>query len=222
MRDDLRLGRVLLSSMAPTQSILAGGCTVVIRGVPSLFRFFAAVMFMPLAGTPTREDLSLIRTLLAIAMLSFVAGCATLVGGGGAQVVSVTAAPSQATYTVVSSGGIEMASGGVPAMVSLPRRNQYQLEISLDGYETSTLALTRGTNGWVWVNLLWGGLPGIVIDFVTGSAYKLEPAFVSVTLDEMAGLPGSASSVFVVVELLDEDRDLIRRDTVRLQRAKTE
>ena len=62
----------------------------------------------------------------------------------------------------------------------------------------------------------------IAIDFITGSAYKLEPEFISVSLNEVAGIPGSASSMFAVVEFLDGERNLIRRDRVRLHRADIE
>jgi hypothetical protein len=76
-----------------------------------------------------------------------------------------------------------MSAGSVPASVRLPRKNEYQINISLDGFETRTLALTRGTNGWIWGNLLFGWIVGFAVDFLTGSAYKLEPAIVNVTLE---------------------------------------
>ena len=109
-----------------------------------------------------------------------------------------------------------MAEGSIPSTVSLPRRNDYQIAISLDGYETRTLALTRGTNGWIWVNLLTG-LVGFIVDFVTGAAYSLQPAFISVTLEEVAGVFGTGHDTFAVVKWLDKDRDLIRENRLKME-----
>src|SRR5688572_2149145 len=86
-------------------------------------------------------------------VLLVLSGCATIVGGGSSQAVSIETTPSAARYVIRSSTGIEMSSGTVPASIRLPRRNEYQLDISLAGYQTRTMALTRGTNGWIWGNL---------------------------------------------------------------------
>ncbi len=75
-----------------------------------------------------------------------------------------------------------MGAGRTPATVRLPRKNEYNIEISLDGYQPQTMALAKSTNGWIWGNLFVGWLVGFVVDFATGSAYKLEPALVSVSL----------------------------------------
>jgi hypothetical protein len=64
----------------------------------------------------------------------------------------------------------------------LPRKNEYNIEITLDGYQPQTLALARGINGWVFGNLFVGWIVGFIVDFASGSAYKLEPAVVSVWL----------------------------------------
>ncbi|MFQ5551997.1 MAG: hypothetical protein ACE5FJ_12255, partial [Gemmatimonadales bacterium] len=96
-----------------------------------------------------------------------------------------------------------------PSTVRLPRKNEYQIEITLDGYETETVVLTKSLNGWVWGNLLFGWIIGFAIDFVTGSAYKLEPAFVQVSLDRTGGMSSA------VVQLLDEQGRVI--DTRRIE-----
>lgn len=39
-------------------------------------------------------------------------------------------------------------------------------------------------DGWLFGNLLFGGIIGIIIDFANGSAYKLTPAEVDVVFGE--------------------------------------
>ena len=65
----------------------------------------------------------------------------------------------------------QMASGTTPQMVRLPRKNEYQIEFAVPGYRSQSVALTKGVNGWVFGNFLIGWIPGLIIDFVTGSAH---------------------------------------------------
>ncbi len=140
-----------------------------------------------------------------VAALAFLlmSGCATIVGGGPSQPVSLDSTPGSASYTIQSAAGMQMAQGSTPGTVSLPRSNEYQIEVSLDGYEPQSTVLTRGINGWIWGNLFVGWIVGFGIDFLTGSAYKLEPSFVQVTLQEVA------SEMFAVIRLLDQDQQLL-------------
>lgn len=154
-----------------------------------------------------RKSLSLV--LLGV-LVTLATGCAAIVGGGSNQALSLEATPSAARYTIRSSSGIEMSAGSVPASVRLPRKNEYQVDISLAGYEPRTVAITRGTNGWIWGNLVIGWVLGFIIDFATGAAYKLEPAFVNVTLER------ADDQAFALVQILDEDRKLIRQERLLL------
>ena len=146
-----------------------------------------------------------IGVLMLSALLVSTAGCATILGGGSNQPLSIQSTPSEATYTVTSSSGIEMSSGGVPATISLPRKNEYQIDISLDGYETRTVAVTKGINGWIWGNLVIGWIVGFAVDFLTGSAYKLEPALVNVTLER-------GEETVAVVQFFNDDQKLLREE----------
>lgn len=128
--------------------------------------------------------LALPCSLLAVALT----GCATLFGGGSNQTVSFQSSPPSANFTVTASSGLQMYQGKTPAQVSLPRKHEYRVEISLEGYRPQTVVLTKALNGWTWVNLFslsW--LLGFGIDFLTGAAYKLEPALVSVSLEKLNG-----------------------------------
>jgi hypothetical protein len=142
-------------------------------------------------------------------------GCATILGGGSSQAVGIASDPTGAHFTIKSSSGLQMASGNAPQTVRLPRRNEYQIEFSVAGFQPQTLALSKGTNGWIWGNLIIGWIVGFVVDFATGSAYKLEPAQVQVTLvkqeDEMGIL-----QTYGVVRQLDPAGRLISEQRVLL------
>lgn len=147
--------------------------------------------------------------LLSLCAACLITGCATMVGGGSNQPVSISSEPTGAHFVIKSSSGIQMAEGLTPQTVQLPRKNEYQIEVTMDGYKPRTLVLTRGTNGWIWANLFLGGIFGLIVDFATGSAYKLEPALVSVTL-ETALLDDGTEAVFAVARLLSSSGRIVQ------------
>jgi hypothetical protein len=155
--------------------------------------------------------LSLLATLTVL-----LSACATLVGGGTSQGVSITSDPDGASFVVKSFSGMQMAAGKTPQTVTLPRKNEYQIEFSVPGYRTQSIPLTKGVNGWVFGNFVFGWIPGLIIDFVTGSANKLEPAMVQVALQR--GVAGAnADQLFGVVRQLDAKGKVISEQTVELQ-----
>lgn len=153
---------------------------------------------------------NLARATVALGLAISLGGCATIAGGGSSQPITLQGTPSEATYTIHSSSGIQMSSGTLPTTVSLPRKNEYQIDVALDGYETQTTSLSRGTNGWVWGNLVFGWIVGFIVDFATGSAYKLQPAVVNVTLDR-------GDEVVAVLELLSDDGSVITTERLTMK-----
>ena len=147
------------------------------------------------------------RSLIGLTLLGLSA-CATIVGGGPSQPVSIQSVPG-AQFTIRSSSGIQMASGQAPQTVTLPRKNEYQIDFTAPGFQPQTVALTKGTNGWVWGNLVVGWILGFVIDFASGSAYKLEPAQVNISLVAKVAANGQ-SQTDALVALYDAKGKLIR------------
>lgn len=140
--------------------------------------------------------------------LTVLGGCATLLGGGGSQSITMAATPTTVSYVIKSSSGLQMASGQTPNQVKLPRKNEYEIEFTAAGYQSQKLALSKGINGWIWPNILFGGLPGLLIDFATGSAHKLEPSTVSVSMVKPTA--GSDEPFALLIQLFDEAGKLIR------------
>lgn len=153
-------------------------------------------------------------SLLLAVPLFLATGCATILGGGSSQAVSIRSTPESARFTVRAASGLELAQGQTPQVVSLPRKNEYQLEFTAPGYQTQKIALTKGTNGWIFGNLLIGWIVGFAVDFATGSAYKLEPAMVDISLVKTAGADGTEAAA--LVKLHDVKGRLIRELTVPL------
>jgi hypothetical protein len=107
---------------------------------------------------------------------------------------------------------MQMAQGRMPTSVSLPRSHEYQIEINAAGFQPQTLAITKGINGWLWVDL-FAGVLGFVIDFISGAAWKLEPAIVTVSLVQSGEDVGGMSSH---VEFRDKQGSLLYERTEKL------
>ena len=148
------------------------------------------------------------RSLLGLSLLGLSA-CATILGGGSSQGVTVQSSTHGAPFTVKSSSGIQMASGQAPQTIRLPRKNEYQIDFTAPGFQPQSIALTKGTNGWVWGNLVVGWIVGFIVDFASGSAYKLEPALVNITLVSRTAADGSTATD-ARVAMLDDQGKLIR------------
>jgi hypothetical protein len=106
-------------------------------------------------------------------------GCATIVSGR-TQRVSVSTFPADAKVTI---NGMEQKS---PCVVMLDRSvPSYQIIIEKEGYQPYVYNLNRGINGWVFGNIILGGIIGIVIDCASGSVYAFSPDNISVNLSKI-------------------------------------
>jgi hypothetical protein len=116
---------------------------------------------------------------------------------GSTQKIRVTSQPSGATVTA-EPGGARVTA---PATMALRRKDgPYRLTFAMDGYQPYTVTLKTGTNGWLWGNLLIGGLIGITVDSSTGASTKLSPGEVHANLVragvDVSALDGNALAVF--------------------------
>ena len=103
--------------------------------------------------------------------------------------VSINSSPSEAKIVITDAKGIEIYSGTTPATVKLKsnagffKRARYQVVFTKNGYDNKTAPIYFKTDGWYWVNLLIGGILGmLIIDPATGAMYKLETEFLNETL----------------------------------------
>ena len=151
----------------------------------------------------------------AIALLGM-AGCATLFKGNSAP-VSVNSVPGGANVEIRVTGGrivdltnVNRASmpvvqaGLTPMSVKLAKGKEYAVTISLEGYQTVTRLVAKGSvetaafcNGFNMV--------GWVIDYATGSLFKFEPNTINVSLQKVAATSGDEEVIYAFLTIVDED-----------------
>ena len=122
------------------------------------------------------------------------ASCASIMHGTG-QDVSISSQPVGANVTVDDS-----SYGSTPLIAHLRRKNNHTIRISLDGYQPFAMTTTQKTSGWVWGNIVFGGLIGLVVDASNGAIYDINPDIVSATLAKnVATRTGSTLMISVVL-----------------------
>lgn len=107
--------------------------------------------------------------------------------------VSLTSSPAGCKVTVKKNGSV-VHQGVTPSTVTLAASRgffspaKYQVEFSKKGLPTQTVQLTADIDGWYLGNVLFGGLPGLlIVDPATGAMWKL-PENVNVSLTPLSSL----------------------------------
>ena len=147
---------------------------------------------------------------LFIVLNVLLAGCASIMTGTS-QDYKISSTPDGA-YVKIEHGpdlrkNIFVWEGTAPAIVKLRREYEYKVTISLDGYKTEEVLLGHATNGWVWWNLLCGGVLGFGIDLSNCAAKKLQPDELSIELIT-ALTPNGKKSVYALFTALDSNGEL--------------
>lgn len=138
-----------------------------------------------------REEIMFIR----IAIVSFVViivGCASIMTGGSSQ-VNVSSHPRGAEIFID-----DESVGRTPTTISIHEPGStFRLRIQLEGFQPYETVLKRKVSGWIWGNLLLGGVPGLVIDWMTGGMYVVSPSYISKDLKQDERSESSSSSIYV-------------------------
>ena len=103
----------------------------------------------------------------ALGLLLF--GCATIIHGTK-QRIGISSSPTGAKVSVDND-----SVGVTPLFVNLKRKDDYIVTIELPGYQKAQLTITSSVSGWVWGNIVFGGLIGLAIDAASGGLYELSP-----------------------------------------------
>jgi uncharacterized protein YceK len=135
------------------------------------------------------------RRFIALTLVAAsLSGCATIMHGGN-QPVGISSNPSGAQVFVDN-----QVVGVTPVTATLARKDHHTVRVEMPGYAPYEMKLTRGMSGWVWGNLVIGGIPGLAIDAITGALYKLTPTEVNASLTRpTALLNGDALMIAVVL-----------------------
>ena len=113
------------------------------------------------------------RSILVAASVAILTGCATIMHGTS-QDIGLQSSPTNAKVLV---DGLPM--GNTPVVAKLSRKDNHIVKMNLDGYQPFEATLTRGTSGWVWGNIVFGGLIGLAVDAMSGGLYNLTPNQIS-------------------------------------------
>jgi hypothetical protein len=106
--------------------------------------------------------------LTAIALIS-ATGCGTIMHGTE-QDIAISSNPTGGSVTIDGK-----PRGKTPATVALSRSDKHIVKIELEGYMPYEMALTSSVSGWVWGNIVFGGLIGLAVDAASGGMYELNP-----------------------------------------------
>lgn len=135
---------------------------------------------------------------LGVIFLGFaLVSCASIIHGTSQQ-VGIGSTPSGAKVTV--SG---QSFGTTPTIADLKRSDNHIVKVDLDGYLTYETTLTKKVSGWVWGNILFGGLIGLAVDAISGGLYNLSPEQIQAILskEEKANLHLTDDALYVFVTL---------------------
>src|SRR5262245_13983867 len=116
--------------------------------------------------------------LVAFYSVSIGSGCATILQGRY-QDLTINTTPPGAAFEV------DGVTGTTPATIPVRRKlKQHVVTISKPGYETAQVSVGRELNAWLIGNIVFGGLPGLGVDFISGGAYKLSMSTVGVDMHQ--------------------------------------
>lgn len=135
------------------------------------------------------------KAIILLVSVVLTTSCATIVSGSK-QLVKFDSSPSAATIYIDQS-----EVGKTPFETKLRRDTEHKVAIKLEGYKTFEIDLKRKTNGWVWGNIVFGGIVGLVVDLSTGAIYRLTPEDVRAGLEKKYAYKDDKKAIYVVAAL---------------------
>jgi len=116
--------------------------------------------------------------IIAIVFIVVFSGCATIMQGT-TQSIGIGSVPTSAVVTINN-----VEKGRTPIVVELKRKEHHIVKIEMPGYLPYETTFTRSTSGWVWGNIVFGGLIGLAVDAMAGGMYKLTPTEINAVLEK--------------------------------------
>jgi hypothetical protein len=137
-----------------------------------------------------------LRRMGLAAVAALICSCASIMHGTH-QDVGISSNPTGAAVSVDG-----LLKGNTPVIANLTRKDNHIVRIELAGYKPYETTLTRSVSGWVWGNILLGGLIGLAVDAISGGLYNLTPEQVSgQLLAGTAGIVPNRDGIYVAVVL---------------------
>ena len=134
------------------------------------------------------------KRIIAVAAVSLLTACGSIMHGGS-QDIGISSSPTNAEVSIDG-----LTKGHTPVIANLSRKDNHIVRLTLAGYAPAELTLTRGVSGWVWGNLVFGGLIGLGVDAISGGLYKLTPEQLNGALaKESASIRTDEDGIYVVL-----------------------
>ena len=106
---------------------------------------------------------------LAILQILVLTGCATIVNSGPDIINITTSDGYPVPAQVISKAGVQQV--WLPTVISVPKScSNISINVKEDYqvYASNTVA-TSSVNPWVFGNIIFGGIPGLIIDGIAGN-----------------------------------------------------
>lgn len=142
-------------------------------------------------------QLSKIATSLLLAPIMLLTSCATIMQGTK-QSIGISSNPANAGIWIDN-----CFYGQTPMIVKLTRKDNHLLRLQLDGYLPFEATFTRQMSGWVFGNIIFGGILGVAVDAISGGIYRLTPEQIQAELHQnnmTCKANGNQSYVAVVLQ----------------------
>jgi hypothetical protein len=134
------------------------------------------------------------KRVATLSVVLAISACASIMHGTS-QDVGISSSPTGASVSIDN-----QSPGQTPYIAHLSRKDNHVIKLALDGYAPADLTVTRKTSGWVWGNIVFGGLIGLAVDAITGGLYNLTPEQLSATLaSQKASIAPTKDGVFVIL-----------------------
>ena len=129
---------------------------------------------------------------LLITLITLLSGCATIVSKSRYPVY-IHADPKGTNISITDRTGKEVYKGITPATITLSSgagfftKAEYQVKLSLPGYDEKVVPIYFKINGWYFGNIVFGGFIGmLIVDPATGAMWKLVDPAINETMVKSA------------------------------------
>ena len=121
------------------------------------------------------------KTIPCALTLALFSSCASIVSGTS-QPIKFSSQPAGADVRIDG-----VSRGRTPAEIDVSTKSAHTVRLELAGYQTFETKLERKLNGWIFGNIAFGGLIGVIVDASTGAMYGLTPREVDAHLKATGG-----------------------------------
>ncbi len=140
------------------------------------------------------------KALLLLLTVRLATGCATIIHGS-VQDIDIASSPDDAEVWV---DGARL--GKTPTRLTLKRGDAHVISLQKEGFKESSVKIDKQVSSWIIGNIIFGGLIGCGIDFISGGAYDLKPERVDVNLTKLAQRDGEPLEIHTAQ--LDEIKEV--------------